>query len=60
MKKFVEPSRWIIGPFPLPDQGNASLVRRWAQTRDSEGWIVLHESGSFIRFTRAGADLFAS
>ncbi len=23
------------------------------------GWIVLHESGTFIRFTQAGADLFA-
>jgi hypothetical protein len=23
------------------------------------GWIVLHESGTFIRFTQAGADLSA-
>jgi hypothetical protein len=24
-----------------------------------KGWLVLHESGTFVRFTQAGADLFA-
>jgi hypothetical protein len=23
------------------------------------GWLVLHESGPFLRFTQSGADLFA-
>jgi hypothetical protein len=23
------------------------------------GWLVLHESGTFVRFTQAGTDLFA-
>ena len=23
------------------------------------GWLVLHESGTFVRFTHAGSDLFA-
>jgi hypothetical protein len=23
------------------------------------GWLVLHESGTFVQFTQAGADLFA-
>jgi hypothetical protein len=23
------------------------------------GWIVMHESGTFVRFTQAGAKLFA-
>jgi hypothetical protein len=23
------------------------------------GWIVMHESGTFMKFTKAGADLFA-
>jgi hypothetical protein len=23
------------------------------------GWLVMHESGTFVRFTQAGADLFA-
>jgi hypothetical protein len=25
----------------------------------ANGWLVLHESGTFVRFTQAGADLFA-
>jgi hypothetical protein len=24
-----------------------------------KGWLTLHESGTFVRFTQAGADLFA-
>ena len=24
-----------------------------------KGWLELHESGTFVRFTQAGADLFA-
>jgi hypothetical protein len=23
------------------------------------GWLVLHESGTYVKFTQAGADLFA-
>jgi len=23
------------------------------------GWLVMHESGTFVKFTQAGADLFA-
>ena len=23
------------------------------------GWLAMHESGTFVRFTQAGADLFA-
>ena len=23
------------------------------------GWLVLHDSGTFVRFTQSGADLFA-
>jgi hypothetical protein len=25
----------------------------------AKGWLTLHESGTFVRFTQAGADLFA-
>jgi hypothetical protein len=25
----------------------------------ANGWLVMHESGTFVRFTQAGADLFA-
>jgi hypothetical protein len=30
-----------------------------ANARSKNGWLVLHESGTFVRFTQAGADLFA-
>jgi hypothetical protein len=25
----------------------------------ARGWLVLHESGTFVKFTQAGSDLFA-
>ena len=25
----------------------------------ARGWLVLHESGTYVKFTQAGADLFA-
>jgi hypothetical protein len=25
----------------------------------ARGWLVLHESGTYVRFTQAGAELFA-
>jgi len=25
----------------------------------ARGWLVLHESGTFVKFTQAGADMFA-
>ena len=34
--------------------GGAGLDRAIAS-----GWLVLHESGTFVKFTQAGADLFA-
>jgi hypothetical protein len=24
----------------------------------AKGWLVLHENGTFVKFTQAGADLF--
>jgi hypothetical protein len=49
----------INGPFlyefkATPDEYKAGLDRAIAN-----GWLVLHESGTFVRFTQAGADLFA-
>jgi hypothetical protein len=37
-----------------PTEYKAGLA--WAIEK---GWLVLHESGTFVRFTQAGADLFA-
>ena len=37
-----------------PDQYRAALAR--AVTL---GWLLLHESGTYVRFTQTGAELFA-
>ena len=37
-----------------PDQFRAGLLRAIAN-----GWLELHESGSYVKFTQAGAELFA-
>jgi hypothetical protein len=30
-----------------------------SNARFANGWLVLHESGTFVTFTQTGADLFA-
>jgi hypothetical protein len=37
-----------------PDQYRAALARAV-----TVGWLLLHESGTYARFTQAGAELFA-
>jgi hypothetical protein len=37
-----------------PDQYRAALARAIRL-----GWLSLHESGTYVKFTEAGADLFA-
>jgi hypothetical protein len=41
--------------------GLAAAIVGWAGLQRSieKGWLVLHESGTFVMFTPAGADLFA-
>jgi hypothetical protein len=38
----------------VPAEYSAGLTRAI-----EKGWLVLYESGTFVRFTQAGADLFA-
>ena len=37
-----------------PDQYRTALARA-----TSKGWLLRHESGSYVKFTPAGAELFA-
>lgn len=37
-----------------PDQYRAALARAITL-----GWLLLHESGTYVKFTPAGAELFA-
>jgi len=45
---------------PFLDQGGTPDQYRAALARAIKlGWLSLHESGTYARFTEAGADLFA-
>jgi hypothetical protein len=46
--------RFLFREHATPAEYSAGLKRAIER-----GWLVLHESGTFVRFTQAGADLFA-
>ncbi len=49
----------INAPFLFEIKGTPAQYLAGLKRAVERGWIVLHESGTFIRFTQAGADLFA-
>jgi hypothetical protein len=44
----------FLGAGSTPDQHRAALAHAI-----SEGWLWLHESGTYVKFTPAGADMIA-
>jgi hypothetical protein len=49
----------VNGPFLYEIKGTPAQYKAGLTYAIERGWIVMHESGTFIRFTQAGADLFA-
>jgi hypothetical protein len=49
----------INGPFLFQHKGTPAEYKAGLKLCIERGWLVLHESGTFVRFTRAGVDLFA-
>jgi hypothetical protein len=49
----------INGPFLFQVKGTPAQYLAGIKHAIERGWIVMHESGTFIRFTQAGADMFA-
>jgi len=47
------------GPFLYELRGTPAEYKAGLDRAIEKGWLVLHESGTFVRFTQAGADLFA-
>ena len=45
-------------PF-LRTGGSVDEYRAGIERAIESGWLVRHESGTFVKFTQAGADLFA-
>jgi len=49
----------INGPFLFQLKGTPAEYKAGLDLAIAKGWLELHESGPFVRFTQAGADLFA-
>ena len=49
----------LNAPFLFKLRGTPDQYKAGLEHAIEHGWIVPHDSGTFIRFTEAGADLFA-
>ena len=49
----------INGPFLFGDKGTPAEYKAGLDLAIERGWLEIHESGTFVRFTQAGAELFA-
>jgi len=49
----------INGPFLFDLKGTPAEYKAGLERAIANGWLELHESGTFVRFTEAGAALFA-
>jgi hypothetical protein len=49
----------VNGPFLFEIKGTPAQYSAGLKHAIEHGWIEMHRSGTFIRFTQAGADLFA-
>jgi hypothetical protein len=44
---------------PARSEGHAGRVWRRPKLAIERGWLWLHESGTYVKFTQVGAELFA-
>jgi hypothetical protein len=49
----------INGPFLFQLKGTPTEYKAGLDRAIANGWLLLHESGTFVTFTQVGADLFA-
>src|SRR2546423_40069 len=49
----------LNGRFLFGDKGTPAEYRAGLKLAVERGWLELHDSGTFVKFTAAGADLFA-
>jgi hypothetical protein len=49
----------LNGPFLFGDKGTPAEYSAGLKFAIERGWLRLHESGTFVTFTPAGAELFA-
>jgi hypothetical protein len=49
----------INGPFLYEHKGSPAEYKAGLDLAIAKGWLWLHESGTYVKFTDAGAQLFA-
>jgi len=49
----------INGPFLYREKGTPAEYKAGLDLAVERGWLELHESGTFVKLTQGGADLFA-
>ncbi len=49
----------INGPFLFELKGTPAEYKAGLDRAIEKGWLTKHESGTYLRFTQAGAELFA-
>ena len=49
----------LNGPFLLGDKGTPVEYAAGLALAIERGWLEMHDSGTFVRLTQGGADLFA-
>ena len=49
----------LNGPFLFGDKGTPSEYSAGLELAISRGWLGLHESGTYVKLTQSGSDLFA-
>jgi hypothetical protein len=53
---YIELVNW---PFLSEHKGSPAEYKAGLDLAIARGWLVLHESGTYVKFTQAGAELFA-
>ena len=48
----------INAPFPFGDKTTPAEYRAWLKLAIDWDWVDLHESGTYVKLTQSGADLF--
>ena len=49
----------LNGPFLFGDKGTPAEYAAGLDCAISLGWLEIHDSGTFVKLTQSGADLFA-
>ena len=49
----------LNGPFLFGDKGTPAEYSAGLALAIERGWLTMHESGTFVKFTQDGADMFA-